>query len=72
MMRDNNPLVIIQWSCDPKPYDRIKDVIYEKRIEKDIHGLANAQHFWKYMNYLYKTTNISKNIKILSPNNFIS
>ena len=48
-IKKSKPLVIIQWSCDPLPYDDIKDTIYTKRVEIDTHGLVNAEYFWRYM-----------------------
>ena len=56
----NTPLIIIQWSCDPLPYDNIKDSIYQKRVEIDALGLKNASRFWQCMQFL----NRSKSIKI--------
>lgn len=54
------PLIIIQWSCDPLPYDNIKDSIYQKRIKTDALGLKNASRFWQCMQFL----NRSKSVKI--------
>ncbi len=64
LKQKKNPLVIIQWSCDPMPYDDIPDTIYEKRVGTDIQGLVNATLFWKYMKKLSKTISIPKKYKL--------
>jgi hypothetical protein len=64
LKQPKNPLVIIQWSCDPMPYDNIPDTIYEKRVQTDIQGLINATLFWKHMKNLSKTISIPKKYKL--------
>ena len=45
------PLVIIQYSCDPPPYENhTKDTIFDIRLKVDAQGLKNAKMFWKYLN----------------------
>jgi len=44
------PLIIIQWSCDPLPDKTIpKDTIIDKRLHVDAQGLKNAQVLWRYL-----------------------
>ena len=44
------PLVIIQYSCDPPPYENhTKDTIFDTRLKVDAQGLKNAKMFWKYL-----------------------
>ena len=62
-MQSDKPTVIIQWSCDPKPYDNIVDTIYEKRVYNDSKGLVNSRFFWKELSKKYKYMSFPKNYK---------
>lgn len=46
----STPLVIIQYSCDPPPYEASqKDTVIDNRLKVDAQGLKNAKRFWLYL-----------------------
>lgn len=50
MVSRRTPLVIIQYSCDPPPYENhTKDTIFDARLKVDAQGLKNAKMLWQYL-----------------------
>lgn len=50
MVTLHTPLVIIQYSCDPPPYENDrKDTIFDTRLKVDAKGLKNAKMLWQYL-----------------------
>ena len=51
------PLIIIQWTCDPLPYDDIEDTVLNDRLELDAIALKNSKLLWDFIEPVSKKMN---------------